>query len=251
MKRLNSILLGTTAAILVLGGAPASAQKAPDASGGAQMQGGADTKGGANVQGGAEAQGGASMNKGSAGAEAQGKTQGRVKTKEGDTKAAGKADSKSRTTTQGKADSDSSARGKAESDSESGTQGRAQTDQGDTKSRSEGRALGGSEKSSGDRAGAGGGDRGDAAVQFTQEHKTKVKTYFQQNKVSVEPVTDVDISVSVGTAVPSHIAFHPLPDTIFVGLPHDHEYVYFVYHSDIIIVEADTHVIVYVVSNVV
>lgn len=228
MKHLKSLLLGSTAVILTLGIPAAFAQdKGAGASGGAQVQGGAQSgQGGASVKGGAEAQGGAQMkqdgSQGGVQAQGEGKSRGSAQSERGSTGAKTKSEARGSAETRQSGDSDSRNRATGESGSQR-------------------------DDSKRDRAKRGGDSR---QAEFSSKQQTQVRTYFQKNKVSVEPVKEVNISISVGTAVPSHIHLHPLPATIFVGVPNDREYVYFVYRNDIIVVDADTHQIVYVIPNV-
>jgi hypothetical protein len=240
MTNLRTALLGTTAIVLALGTAPAMSQDKPSASGGvgADVQSGAQTgaqtgQGGAqgSVQGGAQgsAQGSAQTGQGGAGAEAEGS-------------AGGSAETQARQQRSGQDRDQGETRGETRSEARSEQEGQAQ---GSAETQARQQRSGQNREAQGSR-----GSDTDVSVKFSSEHKTKVRSYFKKNRVTVDPVERASISVSVGGTVPQHITLHPLPQTIVVDLPPDAEYHYFVWGNDIVIVDARTHVVVEILYDV-
>jgi hypothetical protein len=68
-------------------------------------------------------------------------------------------------------------------------------------------------------------------------------------KVDIKPVSRVNFSVSVGTAVPDTVTLHPLPTEIVAVIPQYRGYDFFVVKDEFIIVEPRTHTVVDVVER--
>lgn len=86
-----------------------------------------------------------------------------------------------------------------------------------------------------------------ASVNVTAEQQTELKTIFTETRV--EPVDDIDVNISVGTAVPRTIELHPLPPRVVTIVPAYEGYEYFVLADGrIVIVEPDTFEIVYILT---
>lgn len=82
-------------------------------------------------------------------------------------------------------------------------------------------------------------------VNVTVEQKTEIRQAITEAKV--RPV-NVDINISVGVVVPRTVEVHPLPARIIEIVPAYRNYVYFVLADGrIIILEPDTHKVVYVI----
>lgn len=79
------------------------------------------------------------------------------------------------------------------------------------------------------------------------QKKTRVTTAFE--KVDVKPITNVNFSVSVGTVVPSHVEFRPVPTSIVEIVPQYRGYDFFVVRDEVVIVEPRTHRIVDVIER--
>lgn len=62
-------------------------------------------------------------------------------------------------------------------------------------------------------------------------------------------MSNVNFSISVGAAVPSHVRLYPLPSTVISIVPQYRGYDYFVVRDEIIIVEPRTKKIVTVISS--
>jgi hypothetical protein len=88
-------------------------------------------------------------------------------------------------------------------------------------------------------------ERLSAALKAPQ--KTRLTQAFE--KVKVQPVTHVDFSVAVGTAVPRTIVLHPVPETIVDVIPEYRDYDFFVVRDEVVIVEPHTHRIVDVIER--
>jgi hypothetical protein len=65
------------------------------------------------------------------------------------------------------------------------------------------------------------------------------------SKEHVKNITHVDFSVHVGTVVPGHYHFYPLPEDVVSFVPEYRGYDYIVVDDEIVIVEPGTHRIVY------
>jgi hypothetical protein len=84
------------------------------------------------------------------------------------------------------------------------------------------------------------------SINISAEQRTEVRDIIVESKV--EPV-DIDVSVSVGVAVPKTVELHPLPPRIIEIVPAYRGYEYFVLADGrIVIVEPDTHEVVYIVT---
>ncbi|HXD44599.1 MAG TPA: DUF1236 domain-containing protein [Pseudolabrys sp.] len=79
------------------------------------------------------------------------------------------------------------------------------------------------------------------------QKKTRLTTAF--DKIDVKPVTHVNFSVSVGTAVPRDIELRPVPRTIVEIVPQYRDYDFFVVRDEIVIVQPRTHKIVDVIER--
>ncbi len=81
--------------------------------------------------------------------------------------------------------------------------------------------------------------------------QTEQKTRLHQaiTKLDVKPVTSVNFSVSVGTAVPRTVSLHPVPTTIVEIVPQYRGYDYFVVRDQVVIVQPETHKIVDVIER--
>jgi hypothetical protein len=68
-------------------------------------------------------------------------------------------------------------------------------------------------------------------------------------KIDARPVTNVNFSVSVGTAVPRSVSLRPLPTTIVDIVPQYRGYDFFLVRDEVVIVEPRTHKIVDVIER--
>ena len=212
-------------------------------SGGTSAQGQADAKtdataqsgsGAAATEGGATAQGGADVKK--------------------DRAASGQAGSETNTTAQGGSgeQQDPAASGQSNTTAE-GTMKKDGSDSsasgtGGAKTDSTAQGQSGSDATQDNAAGDPGvSSETTASVNVTAEQQTELKTVFTETKV--DPVTDIDVNVSIGTAVPQTIELHPLPPRVVTIVPAYEGYEYFVLSDGrIVIVEPATFEIVYILS---
>jgi microcystin-dependent protein len=81
-----------------------------------------------------------------------------------------------------------------------------------------------------------------AGAKLTTEQRTKVTTVIKQQ--NVQPVTNINFSISVGTRVPRDISFHPVPTEIITVYPAWRGYQFFLARGEIIIVDPATFEIV-------
>jgi hypothetical protein len=84
-----------------------------------------------------------------------------------------------------------------------------------------------------------------ASLQSRQ--RTELRQAFA--KVSVKPVTNVNFSISVGTAVPTSVTLHPVPTEVIAVIPQYRGYDFFVVRDEFVIVEPRTHKIVDVIER--
>lgn len=81
------------------------------------------------------------------------------------------------------------------------------------------------------------------AADLTGEQRTKVQSSFRSHKSEAE-VRDLDISINVGTVVPSTVTLYSVPAEVVVLLPAYRRYRYFIYEDTVVIVDPDTLAIV-------
>ena len=65
----------------------------------------------------------------------------------------------------------------------------------------------------------------------------------------MSPVTSVNFSVNVGTAIPRSVTLHPLPPAILTMVPAYRSYRFVLVRDDIVIIDPDTYEIVDVISG--
>jgi hypothetical protein len=85
-----------------------------------------------------------------------------------------------------------------------------------------------------------------AGAKLTTEQRTKVTTVIKQQ--NIQPVTNVNFSISVGTRVPREVRFHPLPAEIITVYPDWRGYEFFLVRNEIIVVNPRTLEIVAVID---
>jgi hypothetical protein len=88
------------------------------------------------------------------------------------------------------------------------------------------------------QAGAGG--------KLSTEQRTKITTVIKSQHV--QPATNVNFSISVGTRVPRNVGFHPLPAEIVTIYPEWRGYEFFLVNNQIIVVNPRTLEIVDVID---
>ena len=82
------------------------------------------------------------------------------------------------------------------------------------------------------------GQAGAGGKQLTTEQRTKVTTVIKQQ--NVQPVTNINFSISVGTRVPREVRFNPLPAEIITVYPDWRGYEFFLARDEIIVVNPRT-----------
>lgn len=82
---------------------------------------------------------------------------------------------------------------------------------------------------------------------ISQDKQNRIRQAIR--KEHVENVTNADFQVNVGTVVPPRYHFYPLPADIAGIVPEYRGYDYMVVNDDIVIVEPETHRIVYTMSE--
>jgi len=79
------------------------------------------------------------------------------------------------------------------------------------------------------------------------EKRTQITSAIKQEKV--EEVTNVNFNVSIGTAVPAGVRYHPLPTRIVEIYPEWRGYDFILVHGRYIILRPHTHEIVYIIEG--
>src|ERR1700704_1800194 len=92
---------------------------------------------------------------------------------------------------------------------------------------------------------------GNAATSATAappaEKRTQITSAIKQEKV--EEVTNVNFNISIGTAVPAGVRYHPLPTRIVEIYPEWRGYDFILVHGKYIILRPHTHEIVYIIEG--
>jgi hypothetical protein len=85
-----------------------------------------------------------------------------------------------------------------------------------------------------------------AGAKLSTEQRTKITSVIREQKV--QPETNVNFSVSVGTRVPKTVHFHPLPPEIITVYPDWRGYEFFLVRDEIVVVNPRTLEIVAVLE---
>ncbi|WBU27661.1 DUF1236 domain-containing protein [Rhodopseudomonas palustris] len=85
-----------------------------------------------------------------------------------------------------------------------------------------------------------------ARAQLSTEQRTKITTVIKDQHI--EPQTNVNFSISVGTRVPREVHFHPLPTDIVTIYPDWRGYEFFMVRDEIVVVNPRTLEIVAVLD---
>jgi hypothetical protein len=85
-----------------------------------------------------------------------------------------------------------------------------------------------------------------AGAKLSTEQRTKITTVIKSQHV--QPVTNVNFSISVGTHVPRNVGFHPLPAEIVTIYPDWRGYEFFLVRDQIVVVNPRTLEIVAVID---
>jgi hypothetical protein len=92
---------------------------------------------------------------------------------------------------------------------------------------------------------------GNAATSATSappaEKRTQITSAIKQEKV--EEVTNVNFNLSIGTAVPAGVRYHPMPARIVEIYPEWRGYDFILVHGRYIILRPHTHEIVYIIEG--
>jgi len=92
---------------------------------------------------------------------------------------------------------------------------------------------------------------GNAATSATAappaEKRTQITSAIKQEKV--EEVTNVNFNISVGTAVPAGVRYHPMPSHIVEIYPEWRGYDFILVRGKYIVLRPHTHEIVYIIEG--
>lgn len=101
-------------------------------------------------------------------------------------------------------------------------------------------------KTGGDRSQTTTGQAG-ASAKLSTEQRTKITSVIRSQRV--EPVTNVNFNISVGTRVPRDVHFYPLPAEVVTIYPEWRGYDYILVREQIIVLDPRTHEIVAVLDT--
>jgi len=85
-----------------------------------------------------------------------------------------------------------------------------------------------------------------AGAKLSSEQRTKITTVIRDQHV--QPMTNVNFSISVGTRVPRDVSFHPLPAEIVTIYPDWRGYEFILVKDQIVVVDPQTFEIVAVID---
>jgi hypothetical protein len=84
-----------------------------------------------------------------------------------------------------------------------------------------------------------------SAAKLTTEQRTKITTVIKEQKV--EPAK-LNISVNIGTRIPTSVRYYPLPVAVVEVYPEWRGYHYILVSNQIVIIEPDTRAVVYIIE---
>lgn len=82
------------------------------------------------------------------------------------------------------------------------------------------------------------------AAKLSTEQRTKITTVFKQQKVEHVDAAKLNISISVGTRVPSSVHYYPVPQEVVVIYPEWRGFDYILVGNQIVILDPRSHEIV-------
>jgi hypothetical protein len=85
-----------------------------------------------------------------------------------------------------------------------------------------------------------------AGAKLSTEQRTQITSVIKEQRV--QPVTNVNFSISVGTRVPRDVTFHTLPERVVTIYPEWRRYKYILVKEQIVIVDPNTYEIVAVLE---
>jgi hypothetical protein len=118
-------------------------------------------------------------------------------------------------------------------------QGQDRTQQDRTQTQTQGGATGQSTTTTTGQAGAGG--------KLSTEQRTQITSVIKEQRV--QPVTNVNFSISVGTRVPRDVHFHALPERVVTIYPEWRRYKFILVKEQIVIIDPNTYEIVAVLES--
>jgi len=86
-----------------------------------------------------------------------------------------------------------------------------------------------------------------AGAKLSTEQRTQITSVIKETRV--QPVTNVNFSISVGTRVPRDVHFHALPPRVVTIYPEWRSYKYILVKEQIVIIDPDTYEIVAVLES--
>ena len=85
-----------------------------------------------------------------------------------------------------------------------------------------------------------------AGAKLSGDQRTKITTVIRSQHV--QPVTNVNFSISVGTRVPRDVSFHPLPEEVVTIYPEWRGYEFILVNDQVVVIDPRTFEIVAVID---
>jgi len=85
-----------------------------------------------------------------------------------------------------------------------------------------------------------------AGAKLSSEQRTRISTVIRGQHV--QPTTNVNFSISIGTRVPRDVSFHPLPAEVVTYYPEWRGYEFILVNEQIVVVDPGTFEIVAVID---
>lgn len=127
----------------------------------------------------------------------------------------------------------------ADSDKSNASKGAASTTDSKSKDSAQG-AASTTQSTTGQGAAAG-------AAKLSTEQQTKITATLKSQKVESVPKSQINVSISVGTKVPSSVRLYPVPAEVVTVYPEWRGYYFILVDGQYIIIEPRTHEIVYII----
>ena len=143
------------------------------------------------------------------------------------------------------ADSEPKSPGKTRSEMKADTKAKADAKT-DAKSPEKSSEKAGDAKSGDTKPATTGQGSAGAAATLSTEQRTTIRTVIKRQ--NVQPMTNVNFSISVGAEVPRTVRFYPVPVELVQIYPHWRGYDYFLVGDQVIVVNPRTHEIVAVLD---
>lgn len=86
------------------------------------------------------------------------------------------------------------------------------------------------------------------AAKLSTEQQTRITTVIKKQDVKAVPASKLNVSISVGTRVPTSVHLYPLPSEVITVYPEWRGYYYILVGDQIVIIQPTSHEIVYIIA---